>query len=45
MDDLRYYVLFNGISVVSERCTFDKERLCAMEHRLRLKGFPPSAGL
>ena len=31
MDDLRFYVLFNSISVISGRCSDDNERLCAME--------------
>ena len=34
---LRYYVLFNIIAVVSGRWDVDNERLCAMEHRLRLR--------
>ena len=33
MDDLRFYVLFNSVSVISGRCMDDNERLCAMEHR------------
>ena len=37
MDDLRFYVLSNSISVISGRCVGDSERLCAMEPRLRLK--------
>ena len=39
MDDLRFYVLFNSISVISGRCLDDNERLCAMELRLRLSRF------
>ena len=39
MDDLRFYVLFNSISVISGRCLDDNERLCAMELRLRLRRF------
>ena len=39
-DNLRFYVLFNSISVISGRRTGDNERLCAMERRLRLKRFP-----
>ena len=31
MDDLRFYLLFNNISVISGRCLDDNERLCAME--------------
>ena len=32
MDDLRFYVLFNSISVISGRWEVDNERLCAMEY-------------
>ena len=39
MDDLRFYVLFNSISVISGRCLGDNERLCAMELRLRMRRF------
>ena len=39
MDDLRFYVLFNSISVISGRCLDDYERLCAMELRLWLRKF------
>ena len=39
MDDLRFYVLFNSISVISGRCLDDNERLCARELRLRLRRF------
>ena len=39
MDDLRFYVLFNSISVISGRCIDVNERLCAMELRLRLRIF------
>ena len=39
MDDLRFYVLFNSISVISGRCEIDNGRLCAMELRLRLRRF------
>ena len=35
MDDLRFYVLFNSISIITGRCSDDNERLCAMELRLR----------
>ena len=35
MDDLRFYVVFNSISVISGRCLDDNERLSAMELRLR----------
>ena len=37
MDDLRFYVLFNSISVISGRWAGYNERLCAMEPRLRLE--------
>ena len=39
MDDLRFYVLFNSISVISGQCLDDNERLCAMELRLRMRRF------
>ena len=35
--DLRFYVLFNSILVISGRWEVDNERLCAMEFRLRLR--------
>ena len=43
MDDLRFYVLFNSVSVISGRWTDDNERLCAMGPRLRLKRSLPQA--
>ena len=39
MDDLRFYVLFNSISVISGRWEVDNERLCGKELRLRLRRF------
>ena len=39
IDDLRFYVLFNSISVISGRWEVDNEWLCAMELRLRLRRF------
>ena len=45
MDDLRFNVLFNSISVISGRWEVDNERLCAMELRLRLKRSSPQGGL
>ena len=45
MDDLRFYVLFNSISVISGRCMGDNERQCAMEPCLRSERFPLQAGL
>ena len=39
MDDMRFYVLFNSISVRLGRFEVDIERLCAMELRLRLRKF------
>ena len=44
MDILRFYILFNGISVISGRCANDNERQCAMEHRLRLRRFRVEQG-
>ena len=41
MDDLRFYVLFNSISVISGRCLDDNERLCAMELRLWFEKISP----
>ena len=38
-DDLRFYVLFNSISVMSGQLADDNERLRAMEPRLRLRKF------
>ena len=45
MNDLRFYVLFNSISVISGRWEVDNERLCAMELRLQLRGFRLERGL
>ena len=39
MDDLLFYVLLNGISVISVRWVDDNGRLCAMEPCLHLRGF------
>ena len=44
MDDLRFYVLFNSISVILRQWEVDNERLCAMELHLRLK-ISPRAGI
>ena len=44
-DNLRFYVLFSGISVISRWWVGDKERLCSMELRLWLQRIPPRAGL
>ena len=43
MDDLRFYVLFNSISVITGQWEVDNERLCAMELRLRWRRFLPVA--
>ena len=37
MDDLRFYILCNSVSVISGRWEVDNERLYAMELRLRLR--------
>ena len=37
MDDLRFYVLFNSISVISGQWADDNEILCAMKPRLQLR--------
>ena len=39
MDDLRFNVLFNSVSIISGRRTDDNERLYAIEPRLRLRRF------
>ena len=39
MDDLRFYVHFKNISVISGRWADENEWLCAMERRLRLRRF------
>ena len=44
IDDLRFCVLFNSISVISGLLEFDNERLCAMGSRLRLKRIPAYCG-
>ena len=36
MDDFRFYVLFNNISVISGRLEVDNKRMCAMEPHLQL---------
>ena len=41
----RFYVLFNCVSVISERWADGKERLSAMEPSLRLERSSPQAGL
>ena len=45
MDDLRFYILFNSISVISGRWVDNNERLCAMEPGLRLRRFRLKRGL
>ena len=45
MDDLRFYVLFNSISVILGRGEVEYERVCAMEPRLRLRRFRLERGL
>ena len=37
MDDLRFYLLVNSISVISEEWVDNNEMLCAMEPLLQLK--------
>ena len=44
MGDLRFYVLFNSILVISGRWLKDSKRMCIMEPRLRLERFPPLRG-
>ena len=45
MDGLRFYVIFNSISVISGRWLADNERICAIEPLLRSIRFPPQARL
>ena len=46
MDGFRFYVLFNSIPVISGRLReIDKERLCAMKPRIRLRKFRLDRGL
>ena len=40
-----FLVVFNSISVISERWEGDNGRLCAMKPRLLLERFQPGAGL
>ena len=44
MDDLRFYVLFNSMSIISDNGRDDNERLCAMEPFLRLRRFRSERG-
>ena len=41
MDDLRVYVLFNSVSVISGWWEIDNERLCAMELRFTVEKILP----
>ena len=41
--DLRLYVLFNSISVISGQWLDDSKRLCGVEPQLWLERFPPQA--
>ena len=47
MDDMQFYVPFNCISVISGQWKVDNDRLCAMEHCLRLRRLKilPRAGI
>ena len=46
MGDLRFYVLFNSVSVISGGWEVDNERLCAMELRLlTVEKISPRAGI
>ena len=44
MDDLRFYVLFNTISVISERWAKHNERLCANCTPFTIEKYAPQAG-
>ena len=41
MDDLRFYVLFNSISVISGQCSDDNERLSAMKTPFTVEKISP----
>ena len=45
MNDMRFYVLFNSGSVISERWEVELEMLCAMELPLRVEKISPRAGI
>ena len=45
MDDLRFYILFNSISIISGQWVGDNERMYAIKPNLQLKSSPPQAGL
>ena len=45
MDDLRFYVLYNSISVILGRCMGNNKRPYVMGHRLRSERSPSQAGL
>ena len=44
MDDLRFYVLFNSISVTSGRWLDENEKLCAMEPSFTIEKIIASGG-
>ena len=41
MDDLRFNILFNRVSVISEGWEVDNERLCVMKLLLRVEKISP----
>ena len=45
LDDFRFNIFFNSISVILGRCMGDNERLCAMEPRTQWTRSRPQAGL
>ena len=45
LGNLRLYILFNSLLVISGLWVGDNERLCSIEPRLRLKRSPPQVGL
>ena len=45
MDDLRFYVLLNSISVKSGRWVDGNERVCVLEPRFTVEKISPRAGL
>ena len=44
MDDLRFYILFNSISVISGCSAGDNERLCAVQPYFYVEKISPQVG-
>ena len=45
MDDSRFYILFNSISIIPGRWAGENKRPYAIEPRFLCKRYPPKAGL